>query len=951
MKDVDYKSVVGKASFGFAVHEPVYDSDGLTVDFIISWCNESFKQITGSGSGKINRKKVSELFPGENGLHKDVASLYTYLKENSREGQTEFFFVNTRRWYSVQKIIDSEGRLSLLINEITLLKNLQNELDMSGYMLIENESLRKMTRSLTESEDKYRSLTEQLPVGVYRTALNGQVVHTNKALVNILGYDSIEEFLKLNVSQLYSDPENRQRQFTAAEMRGGVVLSEFQLRKKNGDLIWVRDNTRLIFDSLGNPGYFDGIIEDITDERNSQLLVKENEANLHAIIENTLENIWSVNLNYEINYVNKVFANAFMASFGIRLAKGVNIIEALPEDARALWKSRYDRAFRNEHFQFEDVVQTLQGPVYIEVAMNPIVVDAKVIGVSVYSKDVSEMKINQLQLQYQADLRKLLVELSSRLINLPINEINTAINQSLIKIGEFVGADRAYVFDYNFVENTSSNTFEWCREGITPQIDNLQKIDLDRYAEIVSMHKAGELVKVDNYQEVTHHGLRKLLEDQDVISILTIPLMRYSQCIGFVGFDSVLSQHKYNDYEQQLLQVYAQTVVNALVRLDNERKLVEAKEKAEESDRLKSAFLANMSHEIRTPMSGILGFLTLLNEPDLSEENKSTYINIVTQSGQRLLETINDIIEISKIESGTVRLDSNIVNIRELFGYYDGFFRQQADQKGLDFRVVNNLPASIQHIRTDKKKLDSIISNLLKNAIKFTPSGSIVFKCELRDNSLLFSIKDTGVGIPSERHKSVFDRFVQADISTTRPHEGSGLGLSIVKAYIEMMKGSISMESQPGRGTEFVFDLPCIVEKEGPVKNIPVPGKKKVAAIGAKILVAEDDYASYLYIQKALEGEGFSFTRTTNGDDTVAAVRKDPGFSLVLMDIKMPGMSGLEATKKIRGFNTSIPIIAQTAYSLAGDRELALEAGCNDYIPKPINKKDLQTLVRKYLLR
>jgi len=951
MKDVDYKSVVGKASFGFAVHEPVYDSDSRTVDFIISWCNESFKKITGACSGKINRKKVSELFSGENGLQKDVASLYTDLKENSREGLTEFFFVNTRKWYSVQKIMGPGGRISLLISDITFLKSLQNELDLSGYMLIENESLKKMTRSLAESEDKYRSLTEQLPVGVYRTALNGQIVYTNQALVNMLGYDTIEEFLKLNVSQLYSDPENRQRQFSAAETRGGVVLSEFQLRKKNGDLIWVRDNTRLVFDSMGNPGYFDGILEDITEERNSQLLVKENEANLKAIIENTLENIWSINLNYEINYVNEVFANAFGASFGTRLAKGVNIIEALPEEARALWKSRYDRAFRNEHFQFEDVVETIQGPVYIAVAMNPILVDGKVIGVSVYSKDVTAMKISQLQLQYQSDLRKLLVELSSRLIYLPINEINTAINQSLIKIGEFVDADRAYVFDYNFAGNTSSNTFEWCREGITPQIDSLQNMALDQFAEIVSMHKSGEIVKVDNCHEVSHPGLRKLLEDQDVISMLTIPLMKDGQCIGFVGFDSVRNEHRYNDYEKQLLQVYAQTVVNALVRLDNERKLVEAKEKAEESDRLKSAFLANMSHEIRTPMSGILGFLTLLNEPDLSEENKSTYINIVTQSGQRLLETINDIIEVSKIESGAVRLDKNIVNIRELFGFYDGFFRQQADQKGLEFRVVNNLPASIQHIRTDKKKLDSIISNLLKNAVKFTPSGSIILKCDLRENSLLFSIKDTGVGIPRERHKSVFERFVQADISTSRPHEGSGLGLSIVKAYIEMMGGSISMESQPGRGTEFVFDLPCIVEKEGPVKNIPVAGKKKVAAGNSRILVAEDDYASYLYIQKALEGEGFSFTRTTNGEETVAAVLKDPGFSLVLMDIKMPGMSGLEAAKKIRGFNTSIPIIAQTAYSLAGDRELVLEAGCTDYISKPINRKDLLTLVLKNIAR
>jgi signal transduction histidine kinase len=657
----------------------------------------------------------------------------------------------------------------------------------------------------------------------------------------------------------------------------------------------------------------------------------------------------SVNLNYEIEYVNEVFVNAFRASFGKVLARGVNIIESLPESLGSVWKERYDRAFANEHFLFEDRLDTILGPVYIEVAMNPIVMDSKVIGVSVYGKDVTDKKLNQIQLQYQSELRKLLVEVSSRLINLPINEINSAICQSLSKIGEFVGADRAYVFIYDFSGNTSSNTFEWCREGITPQIQNLQNIDTVIFADIVETHKRGEIVKVDNIQEVSHPALKELLASQDVISLLTIPLTKDGTCLGFVGFDSVRAKHVYNDYEQQLLQVYAQTVVNAFERLEKEKKLVEAKEKAEESDRLKSAFLANMSHEIRTPMSGIIGFLNLLNEPDLSEENKSTYINIVTQSGQRLLDTINDIIEISKIESGVMQVNESAVNIRELFGFYDGFFRQQADQKGLEYKVINNLPATIEYVRTDKKKLDSIISNLVKNAIKFTPSGSIAFKCDLEDEHLVFSVKDTGIGIPKERLKSIFERFVQADLSTSRPHEGSGLGLSIVKAYIEMMKGSIRVESQVGRGTEFVFSVPYKADTEVKSgKTMPIPEKKNVST-AARILIAEDDYASYLFIQKALDGQGFTFFRTTNGEDTIEAVRKDPGFAAVLMDIKMPGISGLDATRKIREFNKTIPIIAQTAYSLAGDRELAIESGCTDYISKPINRRDLVRLISKYI--
>ena len=223
--------------------------------------------------------------------------------------------------------------------------------------------------------------------------------------------------------------------------------------------------------------------------------------------------------------------------------------------------------------------------------------------------------------------------------------------------------------------------------------------------------------------------MRKLLEMQDIISMLNIPLVHEGNCTGFVGFDYVKKKHISNDYEKQLLQVYAQTLVNVKNRLEKEQNLVYAKEKAEESTRLKSAFLANMSHEIRTPMNGILGFLDLLRIPDLSEENMHSYIDIVTKSGNRLLDTINDIIEISKIETGEMQVNLSQVNIPELMAYYHGFFRQETDQKGLTFIIKNKLPQKVISCMTDRIKLESIVSNLLKNAIKFTSKGTIEFGC------------------------------------------------------------------------------------------------------------------------------------------------------------------------------------------------------------------------------
>lgn len=1070
-KDNFYQSVIKNGPFGYACHEIIFDKNGKPSDCRIIDHNNTYESITGLDPKLLAAKRINEIF--QKGKYPELAALYKKLLFSEHAGEVDFYSKSTKKWFAVQIVSKDDGYLLTLFEDISCLKSLQSELENTGYLLIENDRLLQMSKSLAESEasyksifdytiaaiyvldengvfidvnaaatrmygyekneivgftpeklsapglndldknrnhiheafngtpqrfdwwglrkngeifpkdvilnkgvyfgrdvviamsrdnselrktldalreseDKYRSLTEQLPVGVYRTNIDGKIVYSNLSLAKILDYDSVEEFLKVNVSQLYANPVNRQRQLSAAEKRAGVIQSEFQLKKKNGDLIWVRDNSRLITDRKGNPAYFDGVLQDITVERNVQVAVKENEANLKAIIENTLENIWSINRNYEIQYVNEVFSSSFLQTFGTQLKPGVNVIDALPDSLKHIWKERYDRALQNEHFLFEDKIEINDTSIYVEVSLNPILVDGTVVGISAYGKDVTEKKYAQLQLQYQSELRKLLVELSSGFINLPLKEINSAINLSLEKIGEFVGADRAYVFRYDFLLETATNTIEWCRQGVSPQKDNLQNIPLEQYSGIVSVHERGEIVKVDNACDLPAGSLKSLLESQDVISLLTIPLIKEGACSGFVGFDSVRSRHIYNDYEQQLLQVYAQTLVNAMERLEKEEKLIAAKEKAEESDRLKSAFLANMSHEIRTPMSGIIGFLNLLNEPDLSEENKSVYINIVTQSGQRLLETINDIIEISKIESGGLHVNLSPVDVSELVGYYNGFFRHQTTQKGLEYVVNNNFPSNIRFFRTDRKKLDSILSNLIKNAIKFTPSGKVEFGCQLVDGKLLFYVKDTGVGIPEGRLDSIFERFVQADISTSRPHEGSGLGLAIVKAYVEMLGGTIAVESKIGKGTKFTLLMPYIEDDSKAISKDTPEQETKSNKEGAKILIAEDDFASYLYIQKALMGDGVTFIRTTNGEDTVAVVKNTPEISAVLMDIKMPGMSGLDATRKIREFNKSIPIIAQTAYSLSGDRDLVIEAGCTDYISKPINRKELQNLIKKY---
>jgi signal transduction histidine kinase/CheY-like chemotaxis protein len=471
---------------------------------------------------------------------------------------------------------------------------------------------------------------------------------------------------------------------------------------------------------------------------------------------------------------------------------------------------------------------------------------------------------------------------------------------------------------------------------------------LDAFSGWTRMHRTGEIVKVDDVEDLPDNYLRRLMESQNVISLLTLPLFHHGECTGFVGFDSVKKKHVYNAFEQELLQIYAQMLVNVKERLEYEQKLISAKEKAEESDRLKSAFLANMSHEIRTPMNGIIGFLDLLKEPDLSEENKASYIDIVTKSGYRLLDTINDIIEVSRIEAGELQVNTSSVHIPELMAYYHGFFRQQTDQKGLTYIISNQLQKGRFTIYTDKNKLDSIITNLLKNAVKFTNTGSIEFGCKSYGRNITFWVKDTGIGIAQDRINVIFERFVQADLSSSRPHEGSGLGLSIVKAYLDALHGTISVSSEPDKGSLFSFTIPgYFAEDELNPEQKKISGAIKDRKL--TVLIAEDDYSSYLYLENLLSGRDLHFLHTTNGIDTVKRVQENMEIDLILMDIKLPGISGLEATEQIRQFNRSIPIIAQTAYAFPGDRDLAINAGCNDYISKPINRQGLLALVNKYL--
>lgn len=372
-----------------------------------------------------------------------------------------------------------------------------------------------------------------------------------------------------------------------------------------------------------------------------------------------------------------------------------------------------------------------------------------------------------------------------------------------------------------------------------------------------------------------------------------------------------------------------------------------AKLKAEESERLKMAFLANMSHEIRTPMNGILGFMELLKEPDLEESSRREYIELVNVSGERLLSTINDIIEISKIESGEQQTKLEPVDLEEVIQFYLDFFKRETDAKGIALKIDGHITGKKALVLTDRHKLDGILTNLIKNAIKFTIKGSIEFGNYISDDSIVFFVKDTGKGIPADRLQAIFERFVQAENSFARTHEGSGLGLAIAKAYVEALDGRIWVVSEPGQGSNFRFIIPYLPAEQTRQTDANSHVIMKTST-RLNVLVAEDDEISFRIMEKLLSSEQIKLTRARNGKEAVKLARENNHFSLILMDINMPILDGLDATREIRQFNTSIPIIAQTAYALHGDREKTREAGCTGYISKPIKRQELMKIIGKY---
>lgn len=385
---------------------------------------------------------------------------------------------------------------------------------------------------------------------------------------------------------------------------------------------------------------------------------------------------------------------------------------------------------------------------------------------------------------------------------------------------------------------------------------------------------------------------------------------------------------------------------------ETRQRLILAKEKAEESDRLKTAFLANMSHEIRTPMNAIIGFSDLLSEEDLSKEDKADFISKIKISGQSLMTLINDIIDIAKIEAGQLKISESACDIDQILNDLLGTFEELKNvsgKKGIRLNLI--LPDDKSHAitLTDPMRLQQIFTNLLSNALKFTEFGSIEFGYTNQNNTLSFFVKDSGIGILRSKQKLLFQRFSQLDPSTTRKYGGTGLGLAISKNLVDLLGGNIGMESNPGKGSLFYFTIPYKPVKSQPPVKVAKIDMENINWKGKTILIAEDMMQNYQLMEALLRRTEVRLLHAVNGQIAVDIVKSEPNIDLILMDIQLPIKTGYEALKEILEISPDIPVMSYTAFALPHEREKSITAGFVDFIPKPIKAETLMPMLDKYL--
>lgn len=860
-------------------------------------------------------------------ISKNLSFQFVY-RIKSKEGKEKWV------WEKGNAIISKRGKVEALEGFIT---------DISNRIHAEH--------ALKESEELYRKLIATLPDIIAITDIEGNIIFLNEVGIKFSGYSNFEEVKRKNFINFIADEDKEKvnRNFKLA-LQKSVGAQEFKFINTKGDNFLFEVQREILLSSDGAPYGHIFSCRDITFRKKIELAVAQSEEQYRTLVDSIQDGVFLIQ-DGNISFVNQAFSE--MIGYDVSEIVGNSFTKFVaPEDINVVARN-YERRQEGEIFppHIERRMLHKNGSrVYVNVNARVIHYQGGKATIGTLKDVTKEMKMQEVLLS-QKNLFKGIAEVSN--ILLTEKDFDLAITSTLRSLGESTKVNRVYIFENSkdsvTDENIINQRYEWTSGSVSAEINNpdLQNLRYEPllfgwYDTLNSGNVITGLVKDFN------DSLRTFLEEENIKSILLVPIMVRDQFWGFIGFDDCSSERIWKDEEVSILKATAANLGGVIEKEMSKQELIEAKNTAEEMNRLKSNFLANMSHELRTPLIAILGYAEIL-QAEVEKLEWTEMVDTISQSGKRLLETLNLILDLSKIESDKVQINYKKINLADEVIEIINLLNPVAVKKGLSLSVDIKEKEIMANI--DKRLFHSVLSNLLHNGIKYTNEGSI--KVELSNvisnekSFALIKVSDTGIGISKEDQKIIFDEFRQVSQGYNRNYEGAGLGLSITKKFIEKMGGQISVDSETGKGSMFTVLFPIendikLKEESDPKTNNDKPGAHSFSQNKNRALVIDDDPASRRIMSLFLKNE-LQIDSASTSEEAISFINSNH-YSLVFMDISLgKGTNGVDLMKTLRKINgcSDTPIIAVTAHAMMGDKEKFLSSGFNDYLSKPFSKNDL----------